>query len=120
TVGGARGIERLHRFLHDTDLPSTAIIAAWEAEDAAAEQTVDLYVELVSVPLALTVNIVGPDIIPVGGGLGNAHALVARLDAAVRRRILRQITRPLVVPAQLTVDAGLIGAASLALSERLS
>jgi Transcriptional regulator/sugar kinase len=120
TIGGARGIERLHRFLHDADLPSTAIIAQWEAGDPAASHTIDLYVELVSVPLALTVNILGPDIIPVGGGLGNAHALVARLDAAVRQRILRKVNRPLVVPAQLTVDAGLVGAASLALSESVS
>ncbi len=117
TVGGARGIERLHRLLHDADLPSTEIIAAWQNGDPSSTQTVDLHVELVSVPLALTVNIVGPDIIPVGGGLGNAHALVARLDQAVRARILRRIDRPLVVPAQLTVDAGLIGAASLGFSE---
>jgi N-acetylglucosamine kinase len=117
TIGGARGIERLHQLLHAVDLPSTAIIAAWETGDATAAQTVELYVELVSVPLALTVNIVGPDIIPVGGGLGNAHKLVARLDAAVRSRILRRLDRPLVVPAQLTVDAGLIGAASLGHSE---
>lgn len=120
TIGGARGIERLHHLLHGKNLPSTDIIAAWQAGDAAAHATVDLHVELVSVPLALTVNIVGPDIIPVGGGLGNAHALVARLDTAVRARILRRIERPLVVPAQLTVDAGLIGAASLAFSEGLA
>lgn len=117
TVGGARGIEKLHRHLHGADLPSTGIIAGWEAGDHQATQTLDLYVELVSLPLALTVNIVGADIIPVGGGLGNAHGLVARLDVAVRGRILRSIERPLVVPAQLTVDAGLIGAASLAFSE---
>ena len=117
TVGGARGIEKLHRHLHGADLPSTGIIAGWETGDHQATQTLDLYVELVSLPLALTVNIVGPDIIPVGGGLGNAHGLVARLDVAVRGRILRSIERPLVVPAQLTVDAGLIGAASLAFSE---
>ncbi len=120
TIGGARGIERLHHLLHGKNLSSTDIIAAWQAGDAAAHATVDLHVELVSVPLALTVNIVGPDIIPVGGGLGNAHALVARLDTAVRARILRRIERPLVVPAQLTVDAGLIGAASLAFSEGLA
>lgn len=117
TIGGARGIERLHRLLHGQDMPSTDIIAAWQSGDADAAQTVDLYVDLVSLPLALTINIVGPDIIPVGGGLGNAHALVARLDNAVRTRILRRLDRPLVVPAQLTVDAGLIGAASLAFSE---
>ena len=117
TVGGARGIEKLHKHLHGADLPSTDIVTQWESGDVQAAQTLDLYVALVSLPLALTVNIVGPDIIPVGGGLGNAHGLVARLDAAVRSRILRTIDRPLVVPAQLTVDAGLIGAASLAFSE---
>lgn len=117
TVGGARGIEKLHKHLHGANLPSTDIVTQWESGDAQAGQTLDLYVALVSLPLALTVNIVGPDIIPVGGGLGNAHGLVARLDAAVRGRILRTIDRPLVVPAQLTVDAGLIGAASLAFSE---
>ncbi|MCW5720596.1 MAG: ROK family protein, partial [Devosia sp.] len=59
--------------------------------------------------------IVGPGIIPVGGGLGNSAALIARLDAAVRPRILRKLDRALVVPAQLTADAGLIGAAMLGL-----
>jgi N-acetylglucosamine kinase len=34
----------------------------------------------------------------------------------VRQRILRKTDRPLVVPAQLTVDAGLIGAANLGFS----
>ena len=116
TVGGARGLERLHRHLHSTELTSTAIISAWLGEDAAAAETVDLFIELVAQPLALVVNIVGPDIIAVGGGLGNSHELIARLDDAVRPRILRQLDRPLVVPAQLTADAGLIGAAALGLA----
>ena len=117
TVGGARGIEKLHRTLHGVDLPSLAIIDLWTAGDAAAAQTIDLYVELVAQPLALVGNIVGPDVIPVGGGLGNSVPLIARLDAAVRQRILRKTDRPLVVPAQLTVDAGLIGAANLGFSQ---
>lgn len=120
TVGAARGIERLHRLLHGVDLASTAIIEAWAGGDDPAARTVDLYVELVAQPLALVVNIVGPDIIPVGGGMGNSVPLIARLDQAVRGRILRRIDRPLVVPARLTVDAGLIGAASLAFSERVA
>ena len=116
TVGGARGLERLHRHLHGTELTSTAIISAWLDADGAAAETVDLFIELVAQPLALVVNIVGPDIIAVGGGLGNSHELIARLDGAVRPRILRQLDRPLVVPAQLTADAGLIGAAALGLA----
>lgn len=116
TVGGARGLERLHRHLHGQELASTAIVFSWLAGDAASAQTIDLFVELVAQPLALVVNIVGPDIIAVGGGLGNSHDLIARLDQAVRPRILRKLDRPLVVPAELTADAGLIGAAALGLA----
>lgn len=116
TVGGARGLERLHRHLHGAELASTAIVSAWLSGDTVASQTIDLFIELVAQPLALVVNIVGPDIIAVGGGLGNSHELIARLDAAVRPRILRRLERPLVVPAELTADAGLIGAAALGLA----
>lgn len=117
TVGGARGLEKLHHHIHGATPPSTAIVENWSQGDAAAAATIALYLELVAPPLALVVNIIGPDIIPVGGGLGNSAALIARLDQAVRTRILRQIDRPLVVPAKLTVDAGLLGAAALGFSE---
>lgn len=117
TVGGARGLEKLYRQFVPHDLPSTAIIDLWQAGNAAASATIDLYIELVAQPLALVVNVIGPDIIPVGGGLGNSAALIDRLDLAVRARILRRIERPLVVPAQLTVDAGLQGAAALGFVE---
>lgn len=117
TIGGARGLERLHQHLHGAALPSTDIVSRWTHGDAQASQTIDLHVELVSHPLALAVNIIGPDIVPVGGGLGNSAPLIALLDTAVRARILRRIERPLIVPAQLTVDAGLLGAAALGYSE---
>lgn len=117
TIGGARGLEKLHQQLHGVALPSTAIVEGWTGGDEDAAQTIDLYVELVSRPLALAVNIVGPDIVPVGGGLGNSAPLIAALDAAVRALILRRIDRPLIVPAQLTADAGLLGAAALGFSE---
>lgn len=119
TIGGARGLERLHRTLHGVDLASTRIIDDWQSGGAQAAQTIDVFVELVSRPLALVVNIVGPDIVPVGGGLGAVAPLVERLDFAVRPRILRKLARPLVVPAALKVEPGLVGAASLGFSERL-
>lgn len=117
TIGGARGLEKLHRHIHGVASPSTAIVEHWTAGDPAAAATIDLYVELVARPLALVVNLIGPDIVPVGGGLGNSAPLIARLDRAVRAGILRRVDRPLVVPAQLTVDAGLLGAAALGFSE---
>jgi N-acetylglucosamine kinase len=71
------------------------------------------YLSVVSDVLSLVVNVIGPGIVPVGGGLSKSPELVAALDREVRRRILRRTDRPLVVPAQLTVEPGLVGAAIL-------
>jgi N-acetylglucosamine kinase len=117
TIGAARGMERLHKHLHGIDLPSTAIVEAWLAGDARAARTIEVQIDLLAGPLALAVNIVGPDIVPVGGGLGKVPQFIALLDTAVRQRILRKLTTPLVVPTTLSLEPGLIGAASLGFSE---
>lgn len=113
TVGAARGLERLHKHLARQPLDSVEIVSAWEAGDAAATRTVEVYLQLVAEPLALVVNVVGADIVPVGGGLSRATRLIGRLDEEVRKRILRRTDRPLVVPGELKVEPGLIGAAIL-------
>lgn len=120
TIGGARGMELLHRHLHGVDLPSTAIMAAWLASDAAARRTVDCQIDLLAGPLALAINIVGAGKVPVGGGLAREPRFIARLDEAVRARILRRLGRPLVVPGELAFDPGLIGAAVLGFSEQIT
>lgn len=120
TVGAARGMERLHKHLHGIDLPSTAIVAAWRAGDPQAARTIDVQVDLLAGPLALVVNVIGAGIIPVGGGLGKVPELIALLDAAVRKRILRRLAQPLVVPSQLAVEPGLVGAAILGFTENAS
>lgn len=116
-VGAARGMERLHAHIHGVSLASTEIIAAWNAGDPAAARTIDVYIDVVSGPLAMTVNIVGASIVPVGGGLANSVALIHRLDEAVRARILRKTDKPLVIPAELKIEPGLIGAGVLGLME---
>lgn len=114
SVGGARGMERLHWHLHGTTLPSTDIMNAWLAGEAAASRTIDIQIDLLAGPLALVINVVGADIVPVGGGLGGVRKFVARLDEEVRSRILRRTERPLVVPGEIAFEAGLVGAALLA------
>jgi len=111
TVGSARGIERLHAFLHQREHTSREILTNWLAGEAMTTATVDAYIELVSGPLALVVNITGASVVPVFGGLGRCEALVAALDVAVRQQILRGSERALVVPSLLHDQAGLIGAA---------
>ncbi|PWE53511.1 N-acetylglucosamine kinase [Metarhizobium album] len=117
TVGGARGLERLHRLVHDKDLDSERIVADWLAGDAEAARTVGVLIDLVSSPLALTINITGATIVPVGGGLSNCEQLLAEIDRTVRSRTLRRFDRPLVVRGTCRVEPGLIGAAILGLKE---
>ncbi len=117
TVGGARGLERLWQARAGAALGSVAILARWQAGDPDAAAVVDLWEDLVAGPLAMVLNVTGAGIVPVGGGLANVPALVARLDRAVRARVLRRTVAPLVVPAQCSVEPGLIGAGEAGLAE---
>jgi N-acetylglucosamine kinase len=116
TVGGARGLQRIHQHLHGVELASTVIVENWRDGGAAEAQTLELYAELVSGPLAMVVNTVGANAVPAGGGLSNAPDVLALLDAAVRGKILQKRTEPLIVQAQCKVEPGLIGAAIMGLS----
>ncbi|MDE1149569.1 MAG: ROK family protein [Azospirillaceae bacterium] len=113
TVGGARGLERLHQALHGVQLDSHALLNAWGDGETAAVCTIQIYLDLVADPLAVVVNAIGPGLVPVGGGLSSNPALIAALDRTVRDRILRPTTGPLLVPTVLGGRAGLLGAAIL-------
>ena len=116
-VGGARGLERLHEVLSGERLASQQIVERWKAGEAVAVRTIHGWRDVLADPLALVVNVVGASIIPVGGGLSGEPGLITLLDEAVRMRILRRLEAPLVVPATLGGDAGLIGAAVLGAQE---
>ncbi|TWF54436.1 N-acetylglucosamine kinase [Neorhizobium alkalisoli] len=113
TIGGARGIERLHQFLHGCEETSHGILDQWQAGEAKAGKTVSAFLELIADPLALVVNMTGASIVPVGGGLGSVTSLISALDVAVRKRILNRFDRVLVTPALRQDDGGLAGAAVL-------
>lgn len=115
-IGSARGMEKLHRHLAGSDMKAEEILDAWQAGDEAAARTIDIYVDILSGPLALVINMTGATIVPVGGGLSNSKPLLAALDQAVRNRILRKFQRPLVVKAECEIEPGLVGAAVLGLA----
>lgn len=112
-VISARGIERLHQHLHKVDTDSIGIVTAWQAGDPMATQTVDIWCEIASGPLAMLTNTLGADIIPVGGGLSGSAPLIDILDQATRALCLTRYDRPLVVQAKCKTEPGLVGAAIL-------
>lgn len=117
TVGGARGVERLHQARVGEALASEVIVERWQAGQAEAKATMALWRELVAGPLAMVLNVVGAGVVPVGGGLSRAPGLVAYLDQAVRASVLRTASAALVVPAECGADAGLLGAAMAGAAE---
>lgn len=116
TVGGARGLERLHLARTGEALSSPEIVARWLAGDGAAKATMALWRDLVAGPLAMVLNVVGAGVVPVGGGLSRAPGLVAYLDEALRAGVLRKTQGALAVPAECGADAGLLGAAMAGLA----
>lgn len=111
----ARGLERLHRDIAGQEIPSTEVLARWHAGDAGAVLTVRAWLELLSGPLAMVINMTGATVVAVGGGLSNDAALIAALDSATRPLTLAKPIAPLVVQAQCRTEPGLVGAAILAL-----
>jgi N-acetylglucosamine kinase len=111
--GGARGLERIYAQIHGAKLASNDITTAWQAGDAKAARVTDIYCDLVARELALMVNVLDPDCIPVGGGLASEATLIAEIDERVRKQVLGRYDAPLVVPGAYARDGGLRGAALL-------
>lgn len=113
TVGGARGLERLYEHAHGQRRDSVDIVQGWREGDPRARHAVEQCVRLLAGPLAMVINVVGASSVPAGGGLAKSREFVALLDQEVRKRILRATDGPLVVPAALPGDPGLVGAGLL-------
>lgn len=111
--GGARGLERIYAQIHDQAPASRDITTAWLAGDDMAARVIDIYCDLVARELALMVNVLDPDCVPVGGGLASETALIAEIDARVQEHALGRYDAPLVVPGAYARDGGLRGAALL-------
>ncbi|MCP3726309.1 ROK family protein [Paraburkholderia sp. CNPSo 3272] len=114
TIGAARGLERLHALLSGERKDSHTLLDDWQHGGERARRTVCAWLALVSEPLAAVVNITGATVVPVCGGLSNVAPLIDALDAAVRKRTLRQFHERVVVPGAFRSDGGLIGAAIIA------
>lgn len=113
TIGGARGLEHLHRHVTAETATSLDIIARWTAGDRTVSETMRRYIAILSDALACIINTTGAGCVPVGGGMSTVTSLIDELDRNVRDRILRHSTSPIIVKTKLGNDAGLIGASYL-------
>jgi N-acetylglucosamine kinase len=120
TLGGARGLERLHQLLHQRHVDSHHIISCWQQKQPDALLTVEAWLQLVAEPLSLLVNTLGMDKIVVGGGMASVTPLIQALDEKVRANTLYQYDDPLVVAGKFINQGGLMGASFLGRQHSLS
>ena len=111
--GGARGLENIHAQISRNRTTSFEITDAWRTGDDHVTRSLEIYCDLVSRELALMVNVLDPDCVPVGGGIASEESLIAKIDAMVRQRVLGRYDAPLVIPGRYSRDGGLRGAAML-------
>jgi N-acetylglucosamine kinase len=110
---GARGLERMHAAFHGKSASAEAVLAEWRAGEARAAETVAVWIELLAGPLAMVLNATGAEVAPAGGGLAAAEGVVAALDLAVRRGLLRPDRGPVVAAAEIGGEPGMTGASIL-------
>lgn len=93
------------------------VFEAAERGDDAACAVIERVVFYLGAGLTSIVNLLNPDVVVIGGGISDAgDAFVARVADEVRRRALEPMNDDVqIVRAKLGNDAGLIGAALLAL-----
>ena len=92
------------------------VLAAAEAGDTEAMATVRSGAELLGASIAGLINMLDPQVVIIGGGLGLSAGIYRdTMIAAARRYIWSDLHRDLpIVPAALGIDAGIIGAAATA------
>ncbi len=100
------------------DITARAVVQAYYGGDALAKEIMDEAAEALTAGIAALVNCVNPCHIILGGGIVEGMPeLISRINQGIRSRALAAATRGLVVsPAKLGSDAGIIGAAALAIS----
>lgn len=109
--GGAFSAE--YRQRTGKDLSATDIAAAAAAGDAAAQATLDIYVDRLARALAVVINIVDPEAIVFGGGLSKIPQLYEMLPPLLARYAFSDVMTTRVLQAEHGDSSGVRGAAWL-------
>ncbi|MFI2435446.1 ROK family protein [Streptomyces sp. NPDC018693] len=104
----------------DGDTSAAAVAAAARAGDPVAVASFERAAQALAAGIAATASLVEIDVAVIGGGVGKAgDVLFAPLRRALGDYATLSFVRGLtVVPAQMGTDAGLVGAAAVALARR--
>ncbi|MDR3688548.1 MAG: ROK family protein [Fimbriimonas sp.] len=112
TVLSGTGLQNYYQSLSGVKRKLEDIVAL-ESEDDAAKQTMERLIENFGKGIAVVINILDPEVIVLGGGVGNVKALYTRGVESAGRFVFNTQMRTKIVPPKLGDSAGVFGAAML-------
>ena len=113
TVISGKGLERYYREISGQDLPLPEIVAAAKNGNANAEKTIARLRHYFSLAVAKIINVIDPEVIVIGGGVGNIDALYDNIDQLILPHLFNPELNTLIVKPELGDSAGVFGAAAL-------
>ncbi|MEM6806094.1 MAG: ROK family protein [Bacteroidota bacterium] len=114
TILSGPALEKYYTEQSGKSIPLKQIIkAAREGKDVYAQATLERLLFFFGKGLATVINIVDPDAIVIGGGLGNIAELYTRGRDEIEKQIFNPILRTPILKPKLGDSAGVFGAAML-------
>ena len=107
------GLQRDHLERTGEALEAPGIVAAARAGEAASIESLDRYVDRLGRAIAMTANLIDPDVFVLGGGMSNVTELYERLPAVVERYAFSDHWAGRIAPAVWGDASGVRGAARL-------
>jgi fructokinase len=113
TVISGPAIERYYEKLSGEKIKLKEVSKRYKENEAAAKQTIDRLCNFFGKAVSVVVDILDPDVIVIGGGVGNIDVLYTEGEAALKRYIFNnRVDVPILKPI-LGDSAGVFGAAAL-------
>ncbi|WGM30329.1 ROK family protein [Brevundimonas sp. NIBR11] len=107
------GLQRDHRERTGQSLDAPDIVAAARGGEAASVDSLERYIDRLGRAIAMTANLVDPDVFVLGGGMSNVTELYDRLPAVVERYAFSDHWEGRIAPAVWGDSSGVRGAARL-------
>ena len=113
TVISGKGLERYYREISGQDLPLPEIVAAAKNGNENAEKTIARLRHYFSLAVAKIINVIDPEVIVIGGGVGNVDSLYDQGRQAILPHLFNPVLNTHIVKPKLGDSAGVFGAAML-------
>ncbi|WP_299019683.1 ROK family protein [uncultured Photobacterium sp.] len=113
TVISGKGLETHYQKLAQRGLSLPEIVEQAELGESFAQHTVTRLIEKFGLAVAQIINVIDPDVIVVGGGVGNIDALYEYGPKVIERHLFNPALNTQIVKPALGDSAGVFGAAML-------